>query len=425
MPVLDDGQPKGASTLLQSDYLGLGGRTWTYGEPLPPRRYVEAFIAALLQSEHLNLLVGSGLTTGLAAAANVQVKADLSAKITTGDAELDEMLEVAAVLSAQASGRADQPNVEDRLRVALQTYAGLAVVRDERASLLREAIDEVLRSVRESVAAVEAGLQEQSLASGGGARAVDLLTSFLGTFVGRVPTRDRLQVFTTNYDRVIEWGADKAGFRVLDRFVGSLEPLFRSSRLEIDYHYSPPGSHKEPRHLDGVFRLTKLHGSLDWRWNQQERQVFRIPSMFGTASTMEANELLIYPNAAKDVETSLYPYADLFRDFSSAACRPNATVVTYGYSFGDDHINRILRDMLTIPSAHLLIIAYSDDGERITRFAQPYRRTGQVSLMIGPSFADIGRLTEEWLPWPGIAHLNGLQLLAGDDSGEDEASARD
>jgi hypothetical protein len=195
--------------------------------------------------------------------------------------------------------------------------------------------------------------------------------------------------------------------------------VFRSSRLEIDYHYSPPGSYKEPRHLDGVFRLTKLHGSLDWRWNRVVHQVVRTPSAFGTVSTVDANELLIYPNAAKDVETSLYPYADLFRDFSSAACRPNATLVTYGYSFGDDHINRIIRDMLTIPSAHILIIAYSDDGERISKFADSYRRTGQVSVMLGPSFADIGRLTEEWLPWPGIANMSGLQSTANDGDEDD------
>lgn len=407
--------PEGLRNLQPQDLLALGERRWAPGEPLPPRRYVEAFVAALLQSEHLNLLIGSGLTTGLALTANVKVKADLAANITTGDADLDTMLEAAAVLSAQRSGRGNQPNVEDRLRVALQTHAGLSVVHDDRASLLRGAIDDVLGAVRDSVVAIEAGLREQSqTASKDGARAVDLLAAFLGTFVGRVPTRDRLQIFTTNYDRVIEWGADQSGFRILDRFIGSLEPVFRSSRLEIDYHYSPPGSYREPRHLDGVFRLTKLHGSLDWRWNRTVHQVVRTPSAFGTVSTVDANELLIYPNAAKDVETSLYPYADLFRDFSSAACRPNATLVTYGYSFGDDHINRIIRDMLTIPSAHILIIAYSDDGERISKFAQPYRRTGQVSVMLGPSFADIGRLTEEWLPWPGIANMSGLQSTAND-----------
>jgi hypothetical protein len=27
---------------------------------------------------------------------------------------------------------------------------------------------------------------------------------------------------------------------------------------------------------------------------------------------------------------------------------PNSTLITYGYSFGDEHINRVIRDMLTI-----------------------------------------------------------------------------
>jgi hypothetical protein len=412
----------GAPQLLSGDRLVLGERRWAPGEPLPPRRYVESFIAALLQSEHLNLLIGSGLTTGLAIAAKVEATADLGAQISTGDAELDEMIETAAVASAQASGRGEQPNVEDRLRVALQMHAGLSILRDGRASVIRDAIDGVLTAVRDSVVAIEAGVREQSRSrSNADVRAVDLLTSFLATFVGRVPTRDRLQIFTTNYDRVIEWGADQAGFRLLDRFIGSLEPVFRSSRLEIDYHYSPPGSFKEPRHLDGVFRFTKLHGSLDWRWLRDEHQVVRMPSTFGTASSVLTNELLIYPNAAKDVETSVYPYADLFRDFSSAACRPNSTLVTYGYSFGDDHINRVVHDMLTIPSAHVLIIAFSDDGGRITRFTDSYRRTGQVSLMLGPSFATIARLTEEWLPWPGTPHLNGLESPGSDPEDENAA----
>lgn len=405
-----NGETESVPALGSDDRLILGERSWKSGETLPPRRKVESFIAALLQSEHLNLLIGSGLTTGLARAAKVASNADLGAKIATGDAGLDEVLESAAAASAVASGRGDYPNVEDRLRIALQTHAGLSVLRDSRAASLRDAIDAVLSSLRDSVVAIEAGIREQALdTSGNGGRAVDLLSSFLATFIGRVPTRDRLHIFTTNYDRVIEWGADQAGFRLLDRFIGALEPVFRSSRLEIDYHYSPPGSSKEPRHLDGVFRLTKLHGSLDWRWRTEEHQVVREPSMFGTASTTQANELLIYPNSAKDVETSLYPYADLFRDFSAAACRPNSTLVTYGYSFGDDHINRVVRDMLTIPSAHLLIIAFSDDGGRISKLVDTYRRTGQVSLMLGPSFADISRLTNDWLPWPGTVHLNGLQ----------------
>ena len=51
---------------------------------------------------------------------------------------------------------------------------------------------------------------------------------------------------------------------------------------------------------------------------------------------------MIYPNPAKDIETAYYPYADLFRDFSASLCRPNSSLITYGYGFGDDHINRVI-----------------------------------------------------------------------------------
>ena len=63
---------------------------------------------------------------------------------------------------------------------------------------------------------------------------------------------------------LIEYGVDLAGLHLLDRFVGCLEPIFRSSRLDIDMHYNPSGIRGEPRYLEGVVRLTKLHGSLDW-----------------------------------------------------------------------------------------------------------------------------------------------------------------
>lgn len=55
-----------------------------------------------------------------------------------------------------------------------------------------------------------------------------------------------------------------AGLHLLDRFIGSLTPLFRSSRLDVDLHYNPPGIRGEPRYVEGVARFTKLHGSLDW-----------------------------------------------------------------------------------------------------------------------------------------------------------------
>jgi hypothetical protein len=115
-----------------------------------------------------------------------------------------------------------------------------------------------------------------------------------------------------------------------------------------------------------------------------------------------AHELMIYPNDAKDRETSHYPYVELFRDFAAATCRPNSTLVTYGYSFGDEHINRVIEDMLTIPSTHLVIIAFNDPMGRIRATYAKLGRPDQISLLIGPELGDLKTLTENYLPKSAI-----------------------
>jgi hypothetical protein len=175
-------------------------------------------------------------------------------------------------------------------------------------------------------------------------------------------------------------------------------------------HYTPPGIRGEPRHLEGVVHLTKLHGSLDWRYEQP--RLYRTSLPFGADDTHPAvpasprQSVMIYPNAIKDVETAAYPYADLFRDFSSAICQPNSVLVTYGYGYGDDHVNRVIADMLTIPSTHLVILAWDQKPhERIASFVARVGRPQQLSLLVGTHFGDIRELVEHYLPKPAIDPL--------------------
>jgi hypothetical protein len=111
---------------------------------------------------------------------------------------------------------------------------------------------------------------------------------------------------------------------------------------------------------------------------------------------------MVYPNAAKDRETADYPYVELFRDFAAAACRPNSTIVTYGYGFGDEHINRTIRDMLTIPSTHLVVISWDDPLGRIMDTYQKFGRDSQISLLVGCNLASLQTLAEIFLPKAAI-----------------------
>ncbi len=399
----DAGLDDAAGNLGVGEMACLGALELGPGDAVPPRDSVEPFLSALLQVEHLNLLVGSGLTTALAKLVDHDASSVMQVRLPFDGEELASVacaLENAAKASAEQAGRGE-PNIEDRLRVAIAAADGLGVVGDCRAKGIRQAIDDALSELREQICGIEAELLTSQVApERESVSARNLLRYFLGAFASRPATHDRLHMFTTNYDRVIEWGAELAGLRIIDRFVGTLEPVFRSSRLEVDYHYTPPGSVRDPRYLDGVIRLTKLHGSLDWRIDGTARRVVRAALPFGESQGGGVDELLIYPQASKDVETIYYPYGDLFRDFSAALCRPHSALVTYGYGFGDDHINRIIKDMLTIPSTYLLVISFGDESERIRNFISDNQRLGQIGYLIGSSLADLEVLVEKFLPRP-------------------------
>ena len=393
--------------------LHVGGETETPPDPARGtgawRVRIEPWLSAVFQAEHLSLLLGNGFTTGIAnRAGGSPVTME---KALFGCPEEDKV-NAHAAKRALAMGRGDA-NIEDQLSAALSLLSGLQMLEHAALEAWETAIDKVLDGLVKGVLATERSIRDglDVPAASGGPLPREVLISFLMSFASRAASRERLHIFTTNYDRVIERGCDLAGLRIVDRFVGAIEPEFRSSRLQIDLHYTPPGIRGEPRQLEGVVHFTKLHGSLDWRY-EQPRRLYRTSLAFGADDTHPAvptkprQSVMVYPNAVKDVETAAYPYADLFRDFSAANCQPNNVLVTYGYGYGDDHINRIIADMLTIPSTHLVIMAWSKKPhERIASFVTRVGRPQQLSLLIGTHFGDIGQLVEHYLPKPAIDPL--------------------
>lgn len=370
------------------------------------RKHIEPWLSAVFQSEHLNLLIGSGFTTAIGHIAGVSATGMARVKFgTTYDAAIDAHADAAA--RAMQRGAA---NVEDQLRSALALLEGFGVVDKKAEKTLKEAIDAQMSAFLTSLLKTEAGIAAGKNAEARIA-AQGILQSFLLSFASRAASRERLHVFTTNYDRLIEHGCDLSGLRIIDRFVGALNPVFRAARVEVDVHYNPPGIRGEPRFMEGVVRLTKLHGSLDWSYNKDERRLYRMGIPFGAPADhtdipkQPIDTVMIYPNPAKDVETTQYPYAELFRDFAAAACRPNGVVVTYGYGFGDDHVNRVLLDMLTIPSTHLVVLAYAAD-ERLKGFIAKTREA-QVSLLVGAHFSDLATVVANYLPKPALDHISG------------------
>lgn len=370
------------------------------------RSRIEPWLTSLFQSEHLSLLCGSGITNAISFLAGSTGGTTMG---TTTFTKYKDEIKEAAEVSAKASGRGTG-NIEDQIRTANDLLRGLKILKkNSEATALENELNSIISEFAKSILESENGIATAN--EDKREKAYSVLVNFILSFASRTGNRERLNIFTTNYDRLIEVGAELAGIHLMDRFVGTMMPVFRSSRLNLDIHYNPPGIRGEPRYLEGVARLTKLHGSVDWVQNHGEiRRIglpfgadeinpyLKAPGLYGA----DALRLIIYPNSAKDRETAEYPYVELFRDFAASICRPNSTLVTYGYGFGDDHINRVIHDMLTIPSTHLVVISFNDPIGRILQFYYDSAHYAQMSVLIGSNLGDITNLANDYLPKSAI-----------------------
>jgi hypothetical protein len=382
------------------------------------RKKVEPWLTAVFQSEHLSLLVGSGLPVALTGSGSMMKRIDFNS-------DYKEKIKNKADEEAKEMGR-QEANFEDDLRVAIELLKGYEIIGFNRKSKsLKKEINDQLKRLLNLIIGYEkkflnktnnnVELNDNNKSD----KNIDqkeknlllLLEQFLLSFSTRTATRDRLNIFTTNYDRFIEYGLDDAGILTLDRFIGKLKPIMRFHRIDLDYHYNPPGIRGEPRYVEGVVRFTKLHGSIDWKFDGDE--IVRIPLPFGESVNDDFfsnpfDNVVIYPNSAKAIETTFFPYSELFRDFSTAICQPNSVLVTYGYGFGDSHINRIILDMLTIPSTHLVVISYDLANGRIQNFINKCNEA-QITLLIGNELGNFENLTNYYLPKPAIDRITDRQ----------------
>jgi hypothetical protein len=383
------------------------------------REKVEPWLTAVFQSEHLSLLVGTGLPIALVNNCSMMSRIEFSDNFK-------EIISEKANKEAKKMARGEA-NFEDDLRIAIELLKGYEIQgEEEKAKKLKEEINEKIKELLKSLLKNEeeflnkiykksesctSETESETKKESEKENPLLLLQKFLLSFSTRAATRDRLNIFTTNYDRFIEYGLDEAGILTLDRFIGKIKPIMRFHRVDLDYHYNPPGIRGEPRYVEGVVRYTKLHGSIDWQFERD--QIIKVPLSIG-ANVDDSffdnpfDKVVIYPNSAKAIETSFFPYSELFRDFSTAICRPNSVLVTYGYGFGDSHINRIIRDMLTIPSTHLVIISYDLANGRIKNFIDGCNES-QLTLLIGNELGDFENLTNFYLPKPAIDRISDRQ----------------
>ena len=204
-----------------------------------------------------------------------------------------------------------EPNVEEilsRLRT-LALVAGAQKVRN----LSKSSIEALERAVTAAIAdLVNAQLPEADTP-------YDTIATWVKSAVRSAPVR----VFTTNYDLLVEMAFERNGTPYFDGFVGAREPFLDIEAIELD--------DLPPRWA----RLWKLHGSSNWTLLPSGRVVRRNP-------VGDEDRPLIHPSHLKYDESRRMPYLVMLDQLRGFFKEPSATLVTLGYSFGDDHINELL-----------------------------------------------------------------------------------
>lgn len=138
------------------------------------------------------------------------------------------------------------------------------------------------------------------------------------------------EIFTTNYDILIEQALERQQVPYFDGFVGSARPFFDQRAIEDG---------EIPKRWS---RLWKLHGSINWRYNKTSKAVVR------SEHEADGDELLIHPSHMKYDESRRMPYfvmIDRLRTFLRHKERPVALIIL-GYSFGDQHLNEAIVESL-------------------------------------------------------------------------------
>lgn len=158
--------------------------------------------------------------------------------------------------------------------------------------------------------------------------------------------------FTLNYDLFNEAAMDRLGLPYCNGFSGTVERRFNPSVFRYALAEQLDIASRKWSVVDGFVYLCKLHGSINW--SEDDHGLFPIREHEIARSN---SSLMIYPSPAKQNASLGSPYADLFREFQSRIVREQSVLFTLGYGFGDEHVNNIIYQALTVPTFRLIVFA--------------------------------------------------------------------
>lgn len=147
----------------------------------------------------------------------------------------------------------------------------------------------------------------------------------LAGWIGGSDRKHPVEIFTPNYDLLMEEALERSGYPYFDGFSGSHEPFFDPSSI---------ANNDLPSRWT---RLWKLHGSLGWCFSKKGKLV---------RGKGKSTSELIYPDHLKYDQTQKLPYAAYFERLRNFLLTEDTLLISCGFSFSDSHISAALDDAL-------------------------------------------------------------------------------
>ena len=186
-------------------------------------------------------------------------------------------------------------------------------------------------------------------------------------FYRRIVQRDRALprpwIFTTNYDLFSETAMDRLGIPYINGFQGSIERRFNPAVFRYALSEQLDIANRKWSSVDSLVYFAKLHGSVAW----ESRDDGLFPVVETHPELIDKQRLLIYPTPAKQNASFASPYSDMFREFQTRVARDQSALVTLGYGFGDEHVNNIIFQALTIPTFRLVAFVDPNANDMIQK----------------------------------------------------------
>lgn len=200
----------------------------------------------------------------------------------------------------------------------------------------------------------------------------------LSKWINAVKRDFPVEIFTTNYDLLIEQALEFYRVPYFDGFIGSNSSFFDS--YSIEGNILPPS----------WARLWKLHGSINW---------FENPNKSITRRSVQPNEsnlcCVIHPSHLKYDESRKMPYLAMIDRLKSFIKQPHSVLITCGYSFHDEHINTILDEGLHSNSTGIIFALLHSELEKYPSSVKIAKNNPNFNLL-GKDGAIIGTKQRVW-----------------------------